>query len=49
MRFTESKRKMPLFKAMLIVVVVAAAGFLCFCEFTPTPETVQKTIVFEAD
>ena len=48
MRFTESKKRKPwiLIGILVIVGVVLALGF---CQFRPTPQTVQKTIVFEAD
>ena len=48
MRFTESKKRMPL---LLIVLVLIALGVLAlgFCQFQPDSKTVQKTIVFEAD
>ena len=48
MRFTDSKRRMPLVLIILVVVVLGVLA-LGFCQFGPTPKTVQKTIVFEAD
>lgn len=48
MRFTESKKRKPwIFVGILVIVGVVLA--LGFCQFSPTPQTVQKMIVFEAD
>ena len=48
MRFTEAKRGKSW---ILIVAIITIGAFLVlgFCQFGPTPKTVQKTIVFEAD
>ena len=48
MRFSEAKKRKSW---ILIVVIIVVGAFLAlgFCQFGPTPKTVQKTIVFEAD
>lgn len=48
MRFTEAKKGKSW---VLIVAIVVIGGIvaLTFCDFNPTPKTVQKNIVFEAD
>ena len=48
MRFTESKKRTP-WLILLVILVVGIALALTVCRFEPTPQTVQKTIVFEAD
>ena len=48
MRFTESRKKLPWVKGIILIVILAL-GALSFCEFRRTQKTVQKTIVFEAD
>ena len=48
MRFTDSKRRKP-WIFIVLAVIVGIVLFLGFCQFSPTPKTVQKTIVFEAD
>ena len=48
MRFSDAKKG----KYWILVVGMMIVGFvlvLGFCQFAPTPKTVQKTIVFEAD
>ena len=48
MLFSDTKKRKPwgVFALLLIVGVILALGF---CQFKPTPKTVQKTVVFEAD
>ena len=48
MRFSESKKGKSWILVMAIVIV-GAFLVLGFCQFGPTPKTVQKTIVFEAN
>ena len=48
MRFTESKKRTP-WIIFLVILLIAGIGVLTLCRFDPTPKTVQKTIVFEAD
>ena len=48
MRFTENKKR----KSWILVGVIVILGIilgLSLCQFTPSPKTVQKTIIFEAD
>ena len=48
MRFTDTKKR----KSWILVVGIIVVGLvliLSFCQFEPTPQTVRKTIVFEAD
>ena len=48
MRFTESKKRKPwiLIGILVVVAIILALGF---CQIRPTQQTVQKTVVFEAD
>ena len=48
MHFTESKKRTP-WIILLLVLLVGVAFVMTFCHFEPTPKTVQRTIVFEAD
>ena len=48
MHFTESKKRTP-WIIVFVILVIAGIGTLTLCHFDPTPKTVQKTIVFEAD
>ena len=48
MLFSDTKKRKPwgLFAVLLILGIVSILGF---CQFKPTINTTQKTIVFEAD
>ena len=49
MRFTESKKRKPWGLLILFIFILGVLSTLSFCRFDPIPQTVQKTIVFEAD
>ena len=48
MLFSDTKKRKPwwLLVLLLIIGIVLTLGF---CQFNPTPKTIQKTIVFEAE
>ena len=48
MRFTDSKKRVPWFLLFVLVVIIGIIA-LGFCQFKPTPKTIQKTIVYETD
>ena len=48
MRLTDSKRRKPWLLIILSICIVAIL-VLGFCEFQPTQQTNQKTIVYETD
>ena len=48
MRFVDSKRRTH-WGWILLGIGMIAFLFFGFCEFQPTPQREQKTIVFEAD
>ena len=49
MHFTESKKRGPWVLLILLFIIIVGVLMVGFCGMTPTPKTVQKTIVFEAD
>ncbi|MBO7484117.1 MAG: hypothetical protein J6T55_03245 [Alphaproteobacteria bacterium] len=49
MRFTESKKRKPWGLIVFGILLLGSVLIACFYRFDPTPQTIQKTIVFEAD
>ena len=49
MRFAEPKKRIPWGFLILGVIILSLVLTFVFYRFDPTPQTVQKTIVFEAD
>ena len=48
MRFSEAKKGKSLI-LIIVIIVISVILTLGFCQFNPTPKTVQKTIEFQAD
>ena len=49
MLFSDTKKRKPWGLLLVLALIIASVLVLGFCQFKPTPKTVQKTIVFEAE